>query len=105
MLYNKVVKAHSKNVLNENKVLEGAARVLGHKARYQMFCTKAGGKEEYKFCVAYRGERSACSAFCNRQTANKIFFSLLRGRVTPCSATYIIKELADDGENSVFVET
>ena len=89
---------------NENKVLEGAAKVLGHKVRYTMFCRPAPQGAVYRFCISYRGGRAECCVRCDRQTANKIFFSVLRGRVTPCSGEYVIRELTDDAENCIFIE-
>lgn len=103
MFDSKIIKTDL-SLKNENKVLEGAAKVLGHKVRYTMFCHHAFDGTVYRFCISYRGERTECRVRCDRQTANKIFFSVLRGRVTPCSGEYVIRELTDDAENCIFIE-
>ncbi len=104
MFDSKIIRPDFVSLKNENRVLEGAAKVLGHKVRYTMSCRSSFEGTVYKFCISYLGERTECSIICDRQTANKIFFSILRGRVTPCSAEYVIRELTDDAENCIFVE-
>lgn len=84
--------------------LEGTACVLRCKVRYVLYCNQIGDTTIYDFGVSYFNESVECSVICDRATANKIFFAILQGRVTPCSAVYIIKELAEESDNCVFVE-
>lgn len=85
-------------------LLSGCAKVLDSRARYRLFRVKKDGEPLYQICVSYDGETAECFVRCEREVAARLFFSLLSGRVTPCSAIYIIKESFDDGEGEVLAE-
>ncbi|MBQ9079942.1 MAG: hypothetical protein IJY27_02610 [Clostridia bacterium] len=107
MLENKslygVMKKHFTHVRGRRLLLEGSARVLAQKVRYKMYYVEADGEKMYQLCSVYGHDRAECFVSCDRATADKIFFSLLRGRVTPCSMVYIVSELVPDTENHVLM--
>ena len=93
MFNGKVMDSNHSLLGSDTPIMVGRTRVLGARVRYAM---RRVDREAYEFCISYRGEAVRCGVKCGRSDANKIFFSLLRGRVTPCSASYVIRELADD---------
>lgn len=94
----------SKNFPGRRLVLHGTARVLGQKVRYRMYRVTLSGERMYLLRVSYDGEAAECLIGCDRQTAVHVFFSLLCGRVTPCSMPYIVKELVEGGDNRVLLD-
>lgn len=85
-------------------VLHGTARVLGQMVRYRMYRVKLNEERLYLLRVIYDGEAAECLIGCDRQKAVHVFFSLLRGRVTPCSMPYIVKELMEGGDHRVLLD-
>lgn len=73
-------------------LLRGNAKILGRRAYYSMVRT---AEHTYRYTICYCGQRAEHSVICAGAAAERIFFALLKGRVTPCSAVYIIKELAE----------
>lgn len=86
----------------ERRLLQrGYARIIDRKAAYELYEVRYEGRVLYYLSCAYDGEAVGCYVFCNRAEAERLFFALLRGRVTPCSMRYIVDELIEDPENRV----
>lgn len=85
-------------------LLDGSAKVLDGRARYRLFRVEKDGESFYQLCVSYGGEMAECFVRCEREAAARLFFSLLNGRVTPCSMVCIVRESVDEGEVEVLAE-
>lgn len=85
-------------------LLDGTARVLNGWVHYRMYQLVKNGEVLYRLCTTYAGTRAECCVRCNRSFADKLFFTLLRGRVTPCSMVYIVCELVENSEYNVIME-
>lgn len=80
---------------------KGYARIIDQKAVYELYGVRYEGRILYYLRCAYGKEAVGCYVFCNRAEAERLFFALLRGRVTPCSMRYIVDELIEDRESRV----
>ena len=80
---------------------KGYARIIDQKAVYELYGIRHEGRILYYLRCVYGKEAVGCYVFCGRAEADRLFFALLRGRVTPCSMRYIVDELVQDPENSV----
>lgn len=82
-------------------LLEGKADVLGRYAYYKLFSVRHDGERYYRIFIGYDGTAAECLVRCKREFVGKLFFSLLCGRVTPCSMIYIVREMMEDPEDIV----
>ena len=80
---------------------KGYARIIESKAVYELYRVRCEGRIVYYLRCAYGKESVGCYVFCDRSEADRLFFALLRGRVTPCSMRYIVDELIEDPENRI----
>lgn len=97
MILDSVIKQAADSARDNKEVLKGRATVLGHPVRYEMRRARTSEAEGYSFEVIYRGEHAICMVSCGHRQAREIFFTLLKGRVTPCSFSYIMQEITEPG--------
>lgn len=84
--------------------MRGSTWVLRERVRYELSQLHCESNELYRITVRYDGEISRCVFRCRRENAVDIFLKLLRGRVTPCSAAYIIDELIGETGGEIISE-
>lgn len=80
---------------------KGYARIIDQKAVYELYGVRHEGRVLYYLSCSYDRETVGCYVLCGKAEAERLFFALLRGRVTPCSMRYIVDELIEDSENRV----
>ena len=97
MILDSVIKEAAASARDNGVILVGRVTVLGHPVRYEMRHTRTSEADGYSFEVIYRGEHAICMVACDPGQAREIFLALLRGRVTPCSFTYIMQEITEPG--------
>lgn len=85
-------------------LLKGATRVLDTCAHYRLYRVQPHGETLYQLGITYARETAECFVRCDRRTATRIFFSLLRGKVTPCSMIYIVSESVECPEENVLLK-
>ncbi len=84
-------------------LLNGSAKVLSDRVRYSLYCIAQHDRVLYQLCAIYGEETAECFLLCEREAAVEAFFAVLRGKVTPCSLVFIVKDMIEEGERKVLL--